>query len=366
MPDDQIPGALILLSPEDLASIFTSGFAVLHVPGNNIELRLTEVRQGTTGFSDSAYRVTDNRTNDGGKDFMSRGSKDVLSVDGKDVLSSTPSVPVIDRRWGFYISGTGEIVDVETTRSARGYSINTGGVNVGADYQVSDHFVLGTALSYSNTATDLNLGGTLKSNGGQASLYGTYYDGGFYVNAIAGGGYSSIDTRRLTVGGYARGETSTTGVNATLGTGYDHKLGAFRFGPLASLRYGRVGLDGFTEEGALGAMHIDSQSQDSVRSTIGLQASYGARIGRITVTPIVRAQWEHEYLTSTASIRGGFTPGDSFTVRGPRIGRDGLLLDGGASAQLTPRVGIFSYYRTELGRENYSVHSISAGVRVSF
>jgi outer membrane autotransporter protein len=38
----------------------------------------------------------------------------------------------------------------------------------------------------------------------------------------------------------------------------------------------------------------------------------------------------------------------------------------GASAQLTPTVGIFTYYRGELGRKNYNVHSISGGVRWSF
>jgi outer membrane autotransporter protein len=247
-----------------------------------------------------------------------------------------------DRRFGFYISGSGEVVDVESTNAARGSSFNTAGMSVGADYRVSDRFVLGAALSYSNFDADLNLGGNLESNGGQANLYATYYDRGFYVNGIVGGGISSIETRRLTIGGYAEGETDTTGFDATIGTGYDHTVGAFRFGPLASLRYGRVGLDGFREEGALGALYIDEQSQESVQSAIGLQASYTARVGSITITPIVRAQWEHEFRDSTPSIRAAFIPDDYFTVEGAQIGRDGLLLDVGASAQLTPALGIFT------------------------
>jgi outer membrane autotransporter protein len=239
-------------------------------------------------------------------------------------------------------------------------------MSVGADYRVSERFVLGAALSYSNFDADLNLDGSLESNGAQANLYGTYYDRGFYVNGIVGGGLSSIETRRLTVGGYADGDTDTSGLDATIGTGYDHSVGAFHFGPLASLRYGRVGIDGFREEGALGALYIDRQSQESVQSAIGLQASYSARVGRISITPIVRAQWEHEFLTSTPRIRAGFTAGDSFPIDGAHIGDDALLLDVGASAQLTPTVGIFTYYRGELGRKNYNVHSISGGVRWSF
>jgi len=362
IPDELIPGALVLLSPEDLVAIFTSGFAVLDIPRNNIELRLTEVRQETTSVRDSAPRVTETRPHDG---------KEMVSNDGKETISSTYDVshevaPITANRWGFFISGTGEVVDVESTSAARGSSFDTGGLTVGADYRVNDHLVVGTALSYSNINADLNLGGSLESNSGQANLYGTYYDRGFYVNAIAGGGLGSVETRRLTVGGYARGDTNTTGVNATVGTGYDHKFGAFRVGPVASLRYARIGLDGFAEEGALGAMYIDSQSHDSVQSAVGLQASYIANLGGITVVPLARAQWQHEYLDNDSRIRAGFVSEDLFTVHGPRVGRDALLLDVGASAQLTPTVGIFSYYSSELGRKNYNVHSISAGLRLSF
>lgn len=354
-----IPGALDLLSPEDLTSIFTTGFALVDVQLGNIEHRLWDVRQGATGFSGSGFVVTDNRP------AHSIDSKDMQSMDPKEIVSSAPLVER-DKRWGIFITGSGEVVDVESTSVARGSSFNTGGVTVGADYRVTDHFVLGTALGYANTSGDLNLGGRLRNDSGKVSVYGTYYDEGFYVNGIVGGGYSSLDTRRLTVGGFARGETNGTDFDALLGTGYDYHIGGFSFGPLASLRYSRVGIDGFAEEGALGSLWIDSQSADSLRSTVGLQASYTAKLGHIPLTPFVRAQWEHEYLTSTSRIDAGFTSSDTFSVQGPHIGRNGLLLDVGVSAQLTPTVEIFSYYTGELGRENYNVHSINGGFRVSF
>ena len=53
-------------------------------------------------------------------------------------------------------------------------------------------------------------------------------------------------------------------------------------------------------------------------------------------------------------------------MQGPRVGRDALLLNVGASAQLTSTDGIFSYYSSERGRKNYNMHSISAGFRLSF
>ena len=64
------------------------------------------------------------------------------------------------------------IVDVENTRESRGYSFDTGGVTVGADYRLTDHFVLGTAFGYANTSADLNLGGRIHTDDGKGSVYG--------------------------------------------------------------------------------------------------------------------------------------------------------------------------------------------------
>lgn len=365
LPASELFAVIDLLSPEELSSIFTTGLAIQDVQVTNIEHRLWDVRQGATGFSDSGFVIADTRVRprSDGKEIVSDG-KEILS-DGKEVLPRSEAAPW-DKRWGFFISGTGELVDIETTNLARGSSFETGGVTVGVDCRVANHLVVGAAFGYANTSADLHFGGSLEGNSGKGSLYATYYDKGFYLNGIIGGGYGSIDTRRTTAGGFARGETNGTDFDALVGTGYDFHFRRWSFGPLASLRYGRYGIDSFVEEGALGSLEIDSQSQDSLKSAIGLQASYTATIGRIAVTPSARAQWQHEYLTSTSSIDARFNSASSFTVEGPHIGSDSLLLDVGISAQLTPRVAVFTYYNGELGRENYQVHSVSGGFRVSF
>jgi outer membrane autotransporter protein len=113
-------------------------------------------------------------------------------------------------------------------------------------------------------------------------------------------------------------------------------------------------------------LEIDSQSQDSLKSAVGLKASYSRKLGGIVITPEARAQWEHEYLTSTSRIDASFSPATAFTVHGPHIGRDGLIADVGASVQLSSKVSFFAYYTGELGRENYTAHSVTGGVRVSF
>jgi outer membrane autotransporter protein len=366
LPLAQLPGALSLLSPEDFAAIFTAGLAISQVQVGNLERRLGEVRQGANGFSDSGYAVTDSRgaQNYDGKSTMSLDGKS--SVEGKESKEVVETAIAPEYRWGFFISGSGEFGDLESTSSARGSSFTTGGVTIGADYRVNRHLVMGAALGYANTSSHLSRGGNLGIDSGKGSLYATLYGTGFYLNGIAGAGYGSIDTKRRTLGGFAYGETNATDFNGLLGSGYDFHQGAFTWGPVASLQFTTVGIDSFGERGALGALRIHAQSQDSLQSAVGVKASYNQRIGRVVLTPEIRAQWQHEYLDSASSIDAGFSSGDSFTVLGPKIGRDALLLDAGVSAQLSSRVAIFAFYTGELARENYTVHSINGGVRVSF
>jgi len=360
----QVAAALNLISPEDFAAIFNAGIAISNVQVGNIERRLDEARMGSTGFSDSGLVLTDSR---GTQNYDSSG-KNVISPDGKFVSGKEMHAPITEdtKRWGFFVAGVGEFADVENTGSARGSEFTTGGVTVGADYRVSDHFILGATMGYANTTSDLNAGGRLNIDSGKASLYATVYDGGFYVNGIVGGGMSSYSTRRGTFGGIARGDTDGRDINALIGTGYDFHMGAFTVGPVASLQYTEVQIDGFTEKGSFTPLHINSQSQDSFTSNIGAKASYALKMGHVIVSPEIRAQWQHEYLDDSAGIGAGFGGGNSFTVYGPRIGRDSLILDVGASVQLTSNIAVFAFYTGDLGRENYTSHSINGGVRIDF
>jgi outer membrane autotransporter protein len=91
-------------------------------------------------------------------------------------------------------------------------------------------------------------------------------------------------------------------------------------------------------------------------------------VGNILVRPELRAAWQHEFGDTANSIVASFAngAGSSFTVDGPAIGRDSLLIGAGAAVLLNDRVSVYAYYDGELARTNYSSNNVSAGVRVSF
>lgn len=322
---------------------------------DNVIDRTTDLHHGVV-VSTNKLAVVDS------KDAMSDGK---TMIDQKDYSPPQPGI-TSNKRWGFFLTGTGEIVDVESTGTANGSSFDTGGVTVGADYRVTDHLAIGAAFGYANTRADLNFDGSVRSNNGNASVYATYSKAGFYVDGVATGGVGSVETRRRTVGGVTRGEADTSNFAGLLRTGYDCQVGNFSIGPVGSLRFARANLDSFHESDSFGSLYIDGDSQNSLRSTAGLQASYRAHIGRVPVTPIVRAQWQHEYLDDTASLNASFDNLHAFDIEGSRLGRDSLRLDAGLSALIAPTVSVFAIYTNELGRENYNAQSVSVGLRVGF
>jgi outer membrane autotransporter protein len=276
--------------------------------------------------------------------------------------------PAPDNKWGVFLSGTGEWIDVDGDGNARGYDITTGSFTVGVDYKVTPHFAIGISAGYAGTAAGLTNDGRVWVNGGKLGAYATYFTGGFYTDVAVNGGYNSYDTKRGGLEGAARGSTAGGELNVLLGTGYDFTAGALKIGPTATFNYTHVGLDGFTEHGSLAPLSFPNQSGESLRTAFGFKASYDWKIGGVIVKPELRAAWQHEYADNDYAIDSKFAngAGNVFSVSGPRIGRDSLLLGGGFAVQFNARTSAFLYYDGQIARENYASRSLTGGLCVAF
>jgi outer membrane autotransporter protein len=65
-----------------------------------------------------------------------------------------------------------------------------------------------------------------------------------------------------------------TEVSTFVDAGYDFHFGAFAVGPLAALQYTNVHLNGFNENNQLLRLQSHSDSQDPLRTDLGVKASY--------------------------------------------------------------------------------------------
>jgi len=359
-PLADLPHDLSLIAPAQISSINATAVSVGKVQVSNIGQRLANIHAGSTGFSSAGFSIN------GGSASFGAGFAGVSGPEGK----SGPAVfaPTPDNRWGVFVTGLGEFTNVDGTPNAAGYNVDTGGFTFGVDYRLTPNFAIGLTAGYAHTTVNLDGGGNIDVNGGKIGLYATLFGNGFYLDTAVSGGPSGYNTHRTALQGTASGSTDGADVNALVAVGYDWKKGKLSIGPTASFQYSYVGLNSFTETGSLAPLSFPDQNTESERTAFGAQASYEWKIGQVTLLPQLSAAWQHEFGATTYSVVSSFATGagNSFTVTGPDIGRDSLLVGAGATVIWNDRVSTYVYYDGEFARTNYLNNSVTAGVRITF
>ncbi len=369
-----LPHDYDLIAPEELAALYEISFSKAIVENQNLQHRMDDVRAGSSGFSSSGFNMTTsgNAPQYPGLTFAYTDGKVVLPVDNKDKNVMTPTP---ENRWGVFVSGYGDFVNVDGNDNAHGYDISTGSVLVGVDYKVCDHFAIGLDGSYSGGQANLVDDGRIDYDGGQLGAYATIYGFKSFLGNIihfdlaVNGGWNNYDTVRTGLQNTpVRGSTDGSEFNAMLAYGGDWYFGRWLLGTWSSLQYTDVNVNSFTETGSLAPLHFPDQSEDSFRASTGLRVAYNANWGHTIFRPEVRAAWAHEYGDTAYPIDARLASGAGgiFTVHGPNIGRDSALVDAGFSLIWNDRVSTYVFYDGNLGRSHYDNNAISGGLRIAF
>ena len=339
-----------------LTSIYTQGFAQFDTEVFSLQQRFADLRMGSRD-TDAADALPPNFTPRGKNPWGGKGAKS-----GGGVLPNEVALTE-DNRMGFFISGTGDSI----TAGDDNYDGKTLGTSLGVDWRLNDRWVTGVTLGYSHSRSDLMNDGKVEADGAKAALYALYDRGGFYTEGLIGGGYNSYDIERSAFLGKARGNTNGAQFDTYLGMGYDVTSGGWTITPMASLLYTMVGIEGYDEIGSLVPLKIESQQASSLRVRLGPRVAYTSQVGSARVTPSLSAQWQHEFADDELSFEARFSnaPGHTFTVYGPRIGRDSLLLTAALNIAWK-RYAAYLAYQADLGRENYERQTLLIGCRVNW
>ena len=94
----------------------------------------------------------------------------------------------------------------------------------------------------------------------------------------------------------ATGSFSGDTVSAHIETGYTFKTAGFELQPLAALSWVRQTQNAYSEAGAGGLnLVLPEQSQESLRSTLGVRTLHPFQVGATQAVFETRAAWSHEF-----------------------------------------------------------------------
>jgi outer membrane autotransporter protein len=372
LPASQIPAALDEITPTNNLQVAQLQLASSRAMTSSLRQHLGVARTRPSGSGNIAARPAPQpKLLEGmGPDLAFYGSSEDAMALGQN--STPPAGETACGAWGLWFRNQSTWGDQEDTAQADGYDFFTNDFTLGGDREWLPGLRAGLMLGYSHTNLDLNnRAGDAELDSLRMAAYGTYSQAGFYLDAAMGFGWNWYENNRNInwIGRKAKSDHDGQEYMAFLGGGYDWTFDRFTVGPTASLQYVHIREDGYSESGA-GALNlkVDSSDADFLRQTVGLRAQYDWDLDWFRLTPELRAEWVHEYLTDARSLGAtlGY-PGGAFRVDGSNIPSDAVNLNAGMRMDF--RNGftghLFYEYYKECG-DGTDAHTLSAGLRYEF
>lgn len=363
----EVIAALRQIAPEDVAAQIRAGRSLSERQMSNIGGRLSALRRGSAGVSLAGLSL---RTQQGASvpGELFNGVFDTGGSAGESLASP----------WGVFVSGVFGRVKRDQTLQEDGFTLQTQGMTIGADYRFNETLVAGGAMGFASSDVDItNNAGNMDVNGinfaGYATYYisqKTYFDGILSYNRHR---YDSTRNIRFVLNNNpvdAQAKSKPDGRLLALSIGAGHEFYVKRGWVTSAkgrLDYASSIIGAYDETGAGGLnLSIEEQQSDSLVSSLGLQMSYAHSTHWGVLVPQLNMGWQHQFKGDAIRIKGQFINdqfGTTFQFKTDNPDRDYFGLGFGLSAVLPNGNMVFIQAATTLGRDRYEDYYLSAGAR---
>jgi outer membrane autotransporter protein len=271
-------------------------------------------------------------------------------------------------RLGLFMNGN------YTFGEGMGFEQKGTGTTLGADYRLTDYFVLGLLFAYNYTQADFNQSaGMMETDAFSGALYGSFMaDNGFYMTGVVSGKALDYQVQRNIANTHVTGKNNGDKYTLNISSGYDHQLNGLTLTPQLRLNYSHVHIDPMNEQGRADlALHMDAQNFDTLKSSLGMQAAYPLSFSWGVLMPTLAVDWTHEFFYSSRSINAYFIQDSgwsnkTFDIVTNSLEKDFMNLSVGASVQLKQGLSMFFNYESILAHKTVKSHLLTAGVRIEF
>jgi len=365
-----LANAYTQISPEKAGALASLGLTGANSQMRNLAQWITNGRFGTREIAAASGLDSFNLGNSGisGAGLMlAYGGANLTGLFGGRKADASAS-PL-----GFYLLPNLLLGSQATTLNQTGYSFTGAGFTLGGDYRVRDDLLVGVATGYNHLGASFRgSGGAIVNNNWPITAYAAYLPESFY--AFGAAGYSlnlfTLDRNISFEGISRRAQSSPAGhqFNGYGETGYDLKWRPLVVTPLVSLAYSQIWVDGFQEDGA-GALDLNvaSQSAASLQTGVGAKVSLPLKRNSTLVVPQVYATYQHEFANDSRGLDARLSQGSStFAWQTERPRRDFAVVGANLTLGIRKNVRAQLDYNAEVGRGNFTAHSLNAGLRWEF
>lgn len=312
----------------------------------------------------------------------------VLAMNGEDVLDgatggAASADDVLGGKWGSFANVTYNWGNIDKTTLQDAYKQHSYNVLAGVDYRATESFVIGAAISYSDTTATYEQGlGRVKAKTTGGIGYATFYDDQWYVDALLAYGSADFDSTRninipsnsSTVQGIATAATSNPKGDqwsASIGTGKNFLWGSSTLTPSARLSWLQVKNKAFAEsEPAAGlGLAVSGRTIKSLQSSLGAKLSTVVNTSSAVLLPYCSLQWVHEFKKDSPALTSSYVNdpnGIAFSIPTANPTRNYGIVAVGSSATFPNQLSAFAQLSSAVGLKNENSYAVAAGLRLQF
>lgn len=368
---DQLATAIQALAPVQANSQKQVGNESMKM--NAIGARLLNLRAGARGLLIGMN----------GQDIQAAGTVAGTNLSGATGGGASAD-DVMGGKLGGFVNLSYNWGSIDKTTLQDAYEHDSYNVLAGADYRVSDSFVFGGAIAYSDTSAKYEQElGKVKAKTTGAIIYGTYYRDAWYIDGLLSYGSADYDSRRninipsnnptVLSGIFTSAISSPDGDqwSASIGGGMDIRSASFTITPSARLNYMRVRNKAFTETDPVAALGlaVDARTIKSLQSALGAKIGTTVNTATAVLVPYFSAQWMHEFEDESPVLTSRYVNdpnGISFTIPTAKPTRNYGVLSVGTSMTFPNNLSAFAQYSAAVGLNDERGYAIAAGLRLQF
>ncbi|MES2260128.1 MAG: autotransporter outer membrane beta-barrel domain-containing protein [Pseudomonadota bacterium] len=317
-----------------------------------------------------------------GQSIQTAGSSTLSNLNGA-TGGGAAADDVLGGKWGSFVNVAYNWGTIDKTTLQDAYKQDSYNILAGADYRASDAFVIGGAISYSDTSAKYEQGlGSVKAKTTGAIGYATYYRDDWYVDSLLSYGYVDYDSRRniniasnnAALAGIFTAATSSPKGNqwsASIGTGKDIRSGTFTITPTARLNYIHVRNKAFSENEPVAGLGlaVGGRTIESLQSALGARFGTTVNTSTAVLLPYFSAQWMHEFKDDSPSLTSRYVNdpnGIGFSIATANPTSNYGILAVGTSVTLPNNLSGFAQFSTAVGLKDENSYAVSAGLRMQF
>ncbi|KZL12511.1 Extracellular serine protease precursor [Pseudovibrio axinellae] len=252
--------------------------------------------------------------------------------------------------------------------NAAGVDRNAGGLIVGIDTHLTETLSAGLTAGYGHTSIDDDSVSSASVDSYHIGVYGAGSFGDASLKAGLTYSYNQIDSERDVRFGSLSEDLSA---NYNAGTfqvfteaGYDLDTSFATLTPFAGLAYVNVNSDGFSESGGDAVLAVNSASDGTAITNLGLRINKAFDLSGANVAVSGSIAWQRIYGNSFTSDNA-FTGGNSFSVSGVPTNQDSAVMNAGVSMMFSENTQISLSYDALLSSDVQD-QSVKAVLKAQF